>query len=147
MSTTPTDAARARRTRQRSVVQYGLADYGDFISAQGLHARLTGEGVGVGLTTVYRVLRHLERTGQVDTVRDDITGKRLYRTRPDSEHRHYVICRHCGRSEAVDADVVEDWARRLDAVTGFSDVDHTLELSGRCGECRPHADDRRGRRS
>jgi Fur family ferric uptake transcriptional regulator len=88
----------------------------------------------VGLSTVYRVLRDLERAGRVDVVRDE-TGERLYRQRSEDGHRHYLICRCCGRSRAVDTEVVEKWVDRLGEYTGFTQVDHTLELTGVCALC------------
>ncbi|AXK32435.1 transcriptional repressor [Streptomyces armeniacus] len=124
-----------RRARRRLTLLRSLAGCPDFISAQRLHARLADAGRLAGLSTVYRGLRDLEDAGLVDVVRDETTGERLYRKRADAGHRHYVVCRGCGCSEPVDADVVERWAERLDEVTGFEDVRHTLELSGECRDC------------
>ncbi|MEU7576937.1 transcriptional repressor [Streptomyces sp. NPDC041068] len=125
-----------RRTRQRTAVLETLGRCSEFVSAQELHALLAGAGSAVGLTTVYRALRDLDRAGLVDVVRDD-TGERLYLRRPTEEHRHYLICRRCGRSRAVDAREVEAWAERLGETTGFAELEHTLELSGVCGPCGP----------
>ncbi|WP_019545496.1 Fur family transcriptional regulator [Streptomyces sulphureus] len=125
----------ARRTRQRLDILQHLSAAPDFVSAQGLHARLAQAGTCVGLSTVYRALRDLERMEQVDVIRHEASGERLYRKRSTTEHRHYVICRRCGRSEAVDTDLVERWAAHLDQLTGFSNVTHTLELSGECMDC------------
>lgn len=61
--------------------------------------------------------------------------ERLYLRRPTAEHRHYLLCRRCGRSRPVDAEVVEQWADRLGETTGFTELAHTLELSGLCGRC------------
>ncbi|MEV7383572.1 Fur family transcriptional regulator [Streptomyces lydicus] len=127
-----------RRTRQRTAVRQGLAGCRDFISAQALRALLAEAGVRVGLSTVYRTLRDLERAGRVDVVRDE-TGERLYRERPEDGHRHYLFCRCCGRSRTVDTEVVEAWADRLGERTGFTDIEHTLELTGVCARCGPLA--------
>ncbi|MCF3171967.1 transcriptional repressor [Streptomyces sioyaensis] len=124
----------ARRTRQRTAVRQALVGCRDFISAQALRALLEETGISVGLSTVYRTLRALERAGRVDVVRDE-TGGRLYRERPEDGHRHYLICRCCGRSRAVDTEVVEAWADRIGEHTGFTDVEHTLELTGVCAGC------------
>lgn len=123
-----------RRTRQRTAVLGALARCPDFVSAQELHALLRADGDTVGLTTVYRTLRELERAGLVDVVRDD-AGERLYLQRLTREHRHYLICRSCGRSQPVDTEVVEHWADRLSHTTGYTAVEHTLELSGICARC------------
>ena len=64
-------AARLRSTRQRRAVLETLGRCREFISAQELHTRLAGTGSTVGLTTVYRTLRELDRAGLVDVVRDE----------------------------------------------------------------------------
>ncbi|AUA17026.1 transcriptional repressor [Streptomyces sp. SID8361] len=125
-----------RSTWQRSAVLRALTGCPDFVSARALHAALAAGGTTVGLTTVYRTLRKLEHAGQVDVVRDK-TGERLYRPRPDDGHRHYVVCRRCGLSRAVEADPVERWADDVAAETGFAEVEHTVELTGICDRCLP----------
>ncbi|MFI0446486.1 Fur family transcriptional regulator [Actinomadura sp. 6N118] len=124
------------RTRQRIAVLHVLAECQDFVSAQQLHALMGADGIRVGLTTVYRVLRELEAYGQADVVRDG-TGERLYRPRPADGHRHYLICRSCSRSRPVDSEAVEAWAGQVAEATGFAAVEHTVELTGICAGCRP----------
>ncbi|MDQ1015257.1 Fur family transcriptional regulator [Streptomyces afghaniensis] len=123
-----------RSTWQRRAVLDTLGRCHEFVSAQELHALLADSGSTVGLTTVYRTLRELDRAGVVDVVRDE-GGERLYLGRPAGEHRHYLICRRCGRSRPVDAETVEEWAARLAETTGYTELEHTLELSGVCGPC------------
>ncbi|WP_328875526.1 transcriptional repressor [Streptomyces sp. NBC_00287] len=125
-----------RTTRQRAAVLEGLTGCQNFVSAQELHALLSARGHRIGLTTVYRALRELAATGGVDVIRDD-SGERLYRRRPADGHRHYLICRGCGHSRPVDSAVVEEWADRITADTGFAAVEHTVELSGICADCQP----------
>jgi Fur family transcriptional regulator, ferric uptake regulator len=125
-----------RSTQQRVAVLRALRDRPDFASARELHEALAAEGAAVGLTTVYRTLRALERGGHVDVVRDQ-TGERLYRPRPADGHRHYLVCRRCGLSRAVDAEAVEQWAGGVAEATGFAEVDHTVELTGICEQCQP----------
>ncbi len=129
-----------RITRQRRAVLRVLASRQDFVSAQDLHALLVAEGVRIGLTTVYRALRDLEAAGGADVVRDD-AGERLYRTRPADGHRHYLLCRACGRSRPVDSEVVEEWAGRIASDTGYAAVEHTVELTGICIACQPTGDE------
>ena len=123
-----------RSTRQRRAVLTALGRCREFVSAQELHALLAGSGCTVGLTTVYRALRALDRAGLVDVIRDE-GGERLYLRRPAGEHRHHLICRCCGRSRPVDSEAVEKWAARLAETTGFTQLEHTLELSGVCVHC------------
>ncbi|MGV9564120.1 Fur family transcriptional regulator [Streptomyces sp. NPDC003480] len=131
-----------RRTRQQKAVRQVLAGCKDFVSAQRLHELLVADDHVIGLTTVYRALRELEVGGRVDVVRD-AAGGRLYRMRPDDGHRHYLMCRDCGRSRPVDSEVVEEWAGRIAADTGFTAVEHTVELTGVCADCLPRTQGRR----
>ncbi|WP_308122159.1 transcriptional repressor [Streptomyces sp. WAC04114] len=124
-----------RLTRQRHAVLRILRDSPGFISARELHEALTAGGTAVGLTTVYRALRTLERDGHVDVVREK-SGEPLYRPRPADGHRHYPVCCRCGLSRAVDAEAVERWADDVAADTGFAQVEHTVELTGICDQCQ-----------
>ncbi|MER7054164.1 transcriptional repressor [Streptomyces sp. NPDC000351] len=124
-----------RATRQRKAVLSALHDRPGFTSAQELHEALEADGVTIGLTTVYRTLRALDRSGRVDVVREK-SGERLYRPRPTDGHRHYLLCRDCGVSTAVEADAVERWADDVAEATGFADIEHTVELTGVCVHCR-----------
>ncbi|GAA2283246.1 putative ferric uptake regulator FurB [Streptomyces ruber] len=145
MTTHETSRAEWRATPQRAAVLRALHVRDGFASAQTLHAALVADGVPVGLSTVYRTLRFLEAAGHVDVVRDR-EGERLYRFRSADGHRHYLLCRECGLSLAVDAGDVERWAVRIARDTGFHAVDHTVELTGVCARCRPGRPGRPGRR-
>ncbi|WP_324614104.1 hypothetical protein [Streptomyces sp. NRRL F-5122] len=59
---------------------------------------------------------------------------------PVDGHRHYLVCRLCGRSLPVAAETVERWADGVAAATGFADVEHIVELTGVCDQCRPKPD-------
>lgn len=124
-----------RTTRQRKAVLSALHDRAGFTSAQELHEALEADGITIGLTTVYRTLHALDRSGQVDVVRER-NGERLYRPRPTDGHRHYLVCRDCGLSTAVEADAVERWAEDVADTLGFTEVEHTVELTGVCDRCR-----------
>ncbi|RKT19459.1 Fur family ferric uptake transcriptional regulator [Streptomyces sp. 1114.5] len=123
-----------RSTPQQALVRKSLAASPGFVSAQVLHRRMVTEGGAVGLSTVYRALAALTGAGLADIVRDD-SGERLYRHRPEAHHQHYLVCRRCGRSLAVDSEQVEAWAARIAEESGFSDVHHTVELAGVCAGC------------
>ncbi len=123
-----------RPTPQRTEVLRVLSGCQEFISAQLLHAGLLAAGSRVGLSTVYRTLTALATAGRADVVRD-ANGERLFRYRPDDDHRHYLICRRCGISVPVDSALVETWADQIARTSGFADVQHTVELAGTCTSC------------
>lgn len=122
-----------RSTRQRRAVQELLDDLDEFSSAQEIHARLRDKGSTIGLTTVYRTLQSLALAGQVDVLRPD-DGEARYR-RCTTEHHHHLVCRECGRTLEVDSPAVEQWADEVAGQHGFTDITHTLEIYGTCGDC------------
>lgn len=125
---------RVRGTRQAEALGQVLADLPEFRSAQDIHAELRRRGERVGLTTVYRHLQVLSEEGAVDTLRDE-TGETLYRRCETSTHHHHVTCRSCGHSVEVEGRAIELWAERVATEAGFADVDHTVEIFGRCPDC------------
>ncbi|PHV65939.1 Fur family transcriptional regulator [Williamsia muralis] len=123
-----------RSTRQRSAIAELLSGSEEFRSAQDLHDQLKASGQSIGLTTVYRNLQALADAGQVDVLRTD-SGESVYRHCSSNDHHHHLVCRECGTTVEVQADVVEQWATEVAAQHGFVDISHTVEVFGRCGAC------------
>ncbi|MGH3906421.1 MAG: Fur family transcriptional regulator [Pseudonocardiaceae bacterium] len=122
-----------RSTRQRTAVTRLLDDVDDFRSAQELHEQLRRNGEGIGLTTVYRTLQTLADAGEIDMLRTD-SGEAVYR-RCSAHHHHHLVCRHCGRTVEVEGPTVELWAEKVAIEHGFTDISHTVEISGTCAPC------------
>lgn len=123
-----------RSTRQRSAIAELLSGSEEFRSAQDLHDQLKASGQSIGLTTVYRNLQALADAGQVDVLRTD-SGESVYRHCSSGDHHHHLVCRECGTTVEVQADLVEQWATEVAAQHGFADISHTVEVFGRCGAC------------
>jgi Fur family ferric uptake transcriptional regulator len=123
-----------RGTRQAEALASVLGSLPGFLSAQQIHAELRRRGERIGLTTVYRHLQVLSEDGQLDTIRD-AGGETLYRRCRSETHHHHLICRECGSSVEVEGRAVEQWAEKVAAESGFTTVDHTLELFGLCPRC------------
>ena len=123
-----------RSTRQRAAISALLETIDDFRSAQEIHDVLRQRGENIGLTTVYRTLQAMAAAGLVDTLRAD-TGESVYR-RCSDQHHHHLVCRGCGATVEVGDAEVEAWAARIAAEHGFSEVNHTIEIVGTCGDCR-----------
>jgi Fur family transcriptional regulator, ferric uptake regulator len=124
-----------RATRQRAAIAALLENVDEFRSAQELHDELRRGGENIGLTTVYRTLQSMASGGLVDTLRTD-TGESVYR-RCSAHHHHHLVCRGCGATVEVAGDAAETWAAEVAREHGFSDVSHTIEIFGLCGECAP----------
>ena len=122
-----------RATRQRAAISALLENLEAFRSAQELHDELRRRGEGIGLTTVYRTLQQLAANGLVGTLRTD-TGESVYR-RCSEHHHHHLVCRACGSTVEIQGGDVEAWAAEVAREHGFSDVSHTIEIFGICGDC------------
>jgi Fur family ferric uptake transcriptional regulator len=123
-----------RGTRQAEALASVLGSLPGFLSAQQIHAELRRRGERIGLTTVYRHLQVLSEDGQLDTIRDT-SGETRYRRCRSEVHHHHLICRQCGASVEVEGRPVEQWAEKVAAESGFTAVEHTVELFGLCPRC------------
>lgn len=122
-----------RHTRQRAAVTEALTRTDDFVSTQDLHAALRAGGDRIGLATVYRSLQAMAEDGQVDVRRGE-DGEATYR-RCSTAHHHHLVCRSCRRTIEVESAAVERWAASVTAEHGFTQVDHTVEITGTCAAC------------
>ena len=124
-----------RNTWQREAVRTALADLPGFVSAQQLHVALREAGSTIGLATVYRALASLVEAGEADSLQSP-DGENLFRSCAMEGHHHHLICRSCGATRELAARVVEEWAGRVGAEHGFSDITHVVDLFGVCEHCR-----------
>jgi Fur family transcriptional regulator, ferric uptake regulator len=122
-----------RQTRQRAAIADLLSRTNHFCTASQIHDDLRQHGEDIGLTTVYRTLQMMAEANQVDLIRTD-DGETAYR-RCSMGHHHHLVCRDCGRTIEVEGPAIERWTDRIAAEHGFSDVQHHLEIFGRCNNC------------
>ena len=139
-----TSGARQRATRQGAAIDEVLAGASGFITAHELYDELRRRKASVGMTTVYRQLKLLVDCGVLDVVtRAD--GEASYRlcgpaaASQSSGHHHHLVCQICGHTVEVDGPEVEAWADRVAKEAGFTEVTHTLEISGVCDRHRRRA--------
>lgn len=124
-----------RVTTQRVAVLEALGQMEGHITPQELYARLHLLTPGIGLVTVYRILKMLTEAGLVCEVELN-GGTRHYFRRSPAAHHHHLICLNC--------DCVLDFAscalpaleKRLSKSTGFTIQQHRLEFYGLCRECQ-----------
>jgi Fur family ferric uptake transcriptional regulator len=109
-----------------------------FRTAQQLFAQMRDGGSRIGLATIYRTMQSMADEGEVDVLRTD-AGEVAYRRCQTETHHHHLICRECGTTVEVAARSVELWAGRVAAEHGYDEVQHVLEIFGRCPACRDKA--------
>jgi Fur family ferric uptake transcriptional regulator len=109
-----------------------------FRTAQQLFAQMRSSGSRIGLATIYRTVQSMADEGEVDVLRTD-AGEVAYRRCQSPEHHHHLVCRECGATVEIAARNVEQWAARVAADHDFDEVQHVLEVFGRCPACRAKA--------
>src|SRR5699024_8161385 len=91
-------------------------------------------GHKVGLATVYRTMQAMAAAGDVDVLRN-AEGEAMYRRCELTNHHHHLLCRVCGRTEEIEAALVEQWAENVARAYNFVQIEHTVELFGICADC------------
>jgi Fur family transcriptional regulator, ferric uptake regulator len=126
---------RTRMTAQQRAVLDVLHRSDCFRSAQQLHLDLRERhGVRIGLVTVYRTLRAFADMKIAETQRAE-DGETLYRPRTTPEHRHYLLCRRCGRAIGFTAGETEYLTSQLAEHHRYTDVAHQIDFYGTCPGC------------
>lgn len=100
------------------------------LSAEDVYKALLGEGIDVGLATVYRVLTQFEQAGLLSRQNFE-HGKAVFELNQGGHHDH-LVCLQCGRvEEFYDADI-EKRQNQVAGKRGFELRGHSLALYGDC---------------
>lgn len=126
--------ATQRLTKQRKAITEALASQENFRSAQDIHALLTVNGETIGLSTVYRNLTEMFEARDVDMI-IGTDGESQYRL-CSSNHHHHLTCTKCGLAIEITGEALEVWAKQVGIDNGFTDIAHTLEITGICRPCK-----------
>jgi Fe2+ or Zn2+ uptake regulation protein len=130
------DALRRRNQRvtsQRLVIHRVLHELGRHATADDVLAAVADRLPGVSLPTVYATLDLLEELGAVRRVAVP-GGPALFD--PRTAPHHHLVCRACGRTEDLDADVDLTPALRAAGRHGFDARHGEVLVSGLCARCR-----------
>ncbi|WP_099021148.1 Fur family transcriptional regulator [Mycolicibacterium palauense] len=132
-----------RATAQQHAVLRALQDSDRFRSAQQLYVELRQtHSLRIGLTSIYRILHVLAEERVAETQRAE-NGELLYRIRTAPEHRHYLLCRRCGRAVAFTASTLKGHADQPTQEHRYAEVTHHLDIYGICPRCQNNPRDHR----
>lgn len=135
MSAPPQSRRRRSTAKQRAVLEV-LQEQQNFRSAQQLYLDIhRHRQLRIGLTSVYRILRTLADDRIAETQRAE-DGEILYRLRTEAGHRHYLVCRQCGRAVGFTPVDIEEHTRRLGRRHQYTEVTHYVDLYGICPRCQ-----------
>ncbi len=100
------------------------------LSAEDVYKTLLGEGMDVGLATVYRVLTQFEQAGLLIRHHFD-SGKSVFELNQGGHHDH-LLCLQCGRVEEFNDPEIEKRQIKVAEKLGFSIREHSLYLYADC---------------
>lgn len=103
------------------------------MTGQQLHRCLQDKPGAMGLATVYRNLRQLQRQGKV-RCRHLPTGEALYA--PVERDHHHLTCVDCGKTERLEHCPIHGLDVEAPEADDFDVIFHTLEFFGLCHSCR-----------
>ncbi len=132
-----------RWTLPRQAILDLLSHTPGHLTAKNIYSALHKSHPGLGLTTVYRTLDLLVRSGLVNRFSFG-SGEARYEFNPaeKKEHHHHLICTGCGKIINY-RDFVEEeleLVKRTEASLAqkhkFVIQDHNIEFYGLCAKCR-----------
>ena len=100
------------------------------LTAEDVYRMLLGEGLDIGLATVYRVLTQFEQAGLL--VRHHFeSGKAVFELNEGKHHDH-LVCMQCGRVEEFYDAEIEKRQTKVAKERGFEISEHALYLYADC---------------
>ena len=100
------------------------------LAAEDVYRLLLGDGLDVGLATVYRVLTQFEQAGLL-TRHHFESGKAVFELNQGHHHDH-LVCINCGRVEEFLDPEIEQRQTRIAVERGFAIREHALYLYAEC---------------
>ena len=125
-------AAKTKISKRQEQILEILKNCNDELSGQELHRELRIGDKEMGLTTVYRNLQVLMKTGLIRS-RHLPTGEVLYT--PVERDIHHLTCVQCGETSKIDGCPVKDLHEPKQVNNKFQLLFHTLEFFGLCQNC------------
>lgn len=127
-----------RNTRPRRLIAEKLVDIaasGRDFATDDLWAELKQEDPELGRATVFRAVDLLVVQGILDRV-IFADGTHRYRVCGTEAHHHHVTCVQCHRVVDIETCLAPEVLDAIARTTDFALEGHTLEVFGRCPNCR-----------
>ena len=100
------------------------------MTAEDVYRALLGEGMDIGLATVYRVLTQFEQAGLLERHYFE-SGKAVFELNAGNHHDH-LVCLQCGKVEEFYDPEIEKRQAKIARDRGFAIHDHSLYLYADC---------------
>ena len=124
-----------KSTRQRDIIASEFLRTGEHVTAEELYRKISKTHKDIGLTTVYRTLKLLKKSG---LAADRVFADNLTRYEPlsDEDHHDHLICLNCNAITEFENSKIERLQEKIAEDFGFYTVSHKMELYGYCRACK-----------
>jgi Fe2+ or Zn2+ uptake regulation protein len=121
-------------TNQRKAIIEVLFEHrGKFLTAEEIYTKTKEKYSQTNFSTVYRNLDILECTDIIH--KTNITeGASIYELSCNDEHHHHIICKGCGKTEAIEFCPFDEIFNKVET-KNFTLTEHRFELYGYCNDC------------
>ncbi|MGX8796421.1 Fur family transcriptional regulator [Fusibacter sp. JL298sf-3] len=124
-----------KSTVNRQSVYQVLLDRQEPLSAEMIYQHMMAQGGGVNLSTIYRTLDTFTQKGLVIKTVLSLEDRATYEIN-HHEHRHHLLCVNCGGVEPIKGCPLEAYEKELVEQTGYTILEHKLEILGICPKCQ-----------
>ena len=122
-----------RLTPQRLMILEAIEGASGHVSAEEIYQKIKERYPGLNISTVYRTMELLKKTGMVTET--DMGDGRVRFHSVGHEHHHHLVCSKCGSVVDLDESMLSPLTVLLTEKYGFSaDLKH-LAIFGRCKDC------------
>jgi Fur family ferric uptake transcriptional regulator len=123
-----------KSTRQRDIITTAFLRGRGHVTAEDLYRKINRKHNDIGLTTVYRTLKLLLKSGLAT---ERVFADNLTRYEPLSaeDHHDHLICIYCGSITEFENLKIEKLQERVARGFGFESVLHKMEIYGYCRQC------------
>jgi Fur family transcriptional regulator, ferric uptake regulator len=123
-----------RLTSSRRAVVEVVAISHHALTAMQIYSLAQVQHADLGRATVYRTLEKLSELGLVQSVHDEDESHRYVAVIDD--HQLLVICRECGRSDAIQSERLEQLLDTIVQDQGYRLQNHLVQVFGLCEGCQ-----------
>jgi Fur family ferric uptake transcriptional regulator len=124
-----------KATERRRAVFNAFQSFDGHVSAEELFEAVRDSGIKIGIASVWRTLRLIQKAGLAEEHYFGKSGIRYEKRKASDSHGH-IVCNDCGRVEEFD---LTRFLPLIDDITkskGFNYDGFEISLTGTCRSCR-----------
>lgn len=125
--------------QRKAILQVLASNQKNLLSVENLFYKAQEVCQKTNMSTIYRNLEILEKLNLIYKIVTD-NGLTLYKLICFEEHHHHIICKRCGKTEAIEFCPLNTFIE-ISKDKNYILTDHKLELYGYCSDCQLLKDD------